>query len=75
MSLAEVRGLYAYTDWANDRIVAAEPFTNRFLDVLFHVVNHSNYHRGQLITMLRQVGAIPPGTDLIVYRRESPPGP
>jgi uncharacterized damage-inducible protein DinB len=34
---------------------------------LHHVVNHSTYHRGQVITMLRQLGAPAPATDLLVY--------
>ena len=38
--------------------------------VLNHVFNHANYHRGQLITMLRQVGeTVIPRTDYIVYAR------
>jgi uncharacterized damage-inducible protein DinB len=32
-----------------------------------HVVNHSSYHRGQTATQLRQLGEVPPGTDLILY--------
>jgi uncharacterized damage-inducible protein DinB len=34
---------------------------------LCHVVNHSTYHRGQVVTMLRQLGAAPPATDFLVY--------
>jgi len=34
---------------------------------LYHVVNHSTYHRGQVTTMLRQLGASPAATDLLVY--------
>lgn len=34
-----------------------------------HVVNHSTYHRGQVVTMLRQLGATPPPTDLVLYHR------
>lgn len=44
-------------------------FTSRLLDLLLHVVNHSSYHRGQLTTMLRQVGAHPVATDYIVFDR------
>ncbi|HEX8163270.1 MAG TPA: DinB family protein [Pyrinomonadaceae bacterium] len=32
-----------------------------------HVVNHSTYHRGQIVTMLRQLGAGAPSTDLLYY--------
>jgi len=36
-----------------------------------HVVNHGSYHRGQLTTMFRQLGATPPKSmDLIGYYRE-----
>lgn len=36
-----------------------------------HVVNHGTYHRGQVTTMLRQLGAEPPKSmDLIFYHRE-----
>ncbi|HUP46917.1 MAG TPA: DinB family protein [Thermoanaerobaculia bacterium] len=51
------------------RNMKGDPFTNRLADILIHVVNHASYHRGQLTTMLRQAGATPPSTDLIVYRR------
>jgi uncharacterized damage-inducible protein DinB len=38
-----------------------------------HVVNHSSYHRGQVVTMLRQLGIQPPATDLIRYYRRAEP--
>ena len=34
---------------------------------MLHVINHSSYHRGQVTTLLRQMGAEPVGTDLLVY--------
>jgi uncharacterized damage-inducible protein DinB len=34
---------------------------------MLHVINHSSYHRGQVTTLLRQMGAEPAGTDLLVY--------
>jgi uncharacterized damage-inducible protein DinB len=36
------------------------------------VVNHATYHRGQVVTMLRQLGVEPPHTDLVVYYRLKP---
>jgi uncharacterized damage-inducible protein DinB len=40
-------------------------------EILFHVVNHGSFHRGQLITMLRQAGITQlPSTDLIAYVRQ-----
>jgi uncharacterized damage-inducible protein DinB len=39
--------------------------------MLQHVVNHQTYHRGQVTTMLRQMGAAPPkAMDLIAFYRE-----
>jgi uncharacterized damage-inducible protein DinB len=39
-------------------------------ELLLHVVNHSTYHRGQLASMLRAVGAAAPPTDLLVFYGE-----
>jgi uncharacterized damage-inducible protein DinB len=36
-------------------------------DMMRHVVNHSTYHRGQVVTLLRQLGAHAPSTDLLLY--------
>jgi uncharacterized damage-inducible protein DinB len=38
--------------------------------MLQQVVNHGTYHRGQVTTMLRQLGAKPISTDLIFFYRE-----
>jgi uncharacterized damage-inducible protein DinB len=35
-----------------------------------HLANHGTYHRGQITTMLRQLGAKPVGTDMIAFYRE-----
>jgi uncharacterized damage-inducible protein DinB len=35
--------------------------------IVLHVVNHSSFHRGQIITMLRGFGVHPPNTDLTAY--------
>lgn len=32
-----------------------------------HVMNHSTYHRGQVVTMLRQLGAEVNAVDLLIY--------
>ncbi len=41
-----------------------------FWQMLQHVVNHASYHRGQVTTMLRQLGAKPPQSmDLITFYR------
>ncbi len=45
-------------------------FSNPMWQMLQHVVNHGTYHRGQITTMLRQLGAAPSATDLIAFYRE-----
>jgi uncharacterized damage-inducible protein DinB len=45
------------------------PYNNSVRDVLFHVVNHSTYHRGQVATMFRKAGIEPLVTDFIAYKR------
>lgn len=37
---------------------------------MYHVVNHSTYHRGQITTMLRQLGARPVPTDFLMFHDE-----
>ena len=34
---------------------------------VLHLVNHCSYHRGQIVSLLRQMGYQPPSTDLIRY--------
>lgn len=46
-----------------------ELFSNSMRDVLFHVINHSNYHRAQIATTLKSLGIEPPKSDYIVYKR------
>jgi uncharacterized damage-inducible protein DinB len=36
---------------------------------LYHVAHHAGYHRGQLATMLRQLGHRPPTTDFLDYAK------
>jgi uncharacterized damage-inducible protein DinB len=39
-------------------------------EIVMHVVNHATLHRGQVMSMLRQLGIAPPQTDLITFYRE-----
>jgi uncharacterized damage-inducible protein DinB len=61
-----------------DRVVhyetlKGEAFSSPLWQLLRHVANHSSYHRGQVVTMLRQVGAKPPSTDLVLWYRKGKP--
>jgi uncharacterized damage-inducible protein DinB len=50
-----------------------EHFKQPVYEMLLHLFNHQTYHRGQLITMLRQLGADKiPQTDFIVFSRSQP---
>ena len=50
---------------------AGQPMKSIFRHMVTHVVNHASYHRGQVTTMLRQLGADPPKSqDLIAFYRE-----
>lgn len=53
------------------RNLKGEPWTYSMSDLFLHLINHSTYHRGQVATMLRQVGATPLPTDLLVFRDEA----
>jgi uncharacterized damage-inducible protein DinB len=52
------------------RLFSGAEETRPLGDLMRHVVNHGSYHRGQLVTMLRQLGKAPPSTDYILYLRE-----
>jgi len=50
--------------------LAGNQYTNSVKEIVHHVMNHSTYHRGQLITMLRQAGVTQlPATDYIAFLR------
>lgn len=48
-----------------------EQFKQPVYEMLLHLSNHATYHRGQLVTMLRQVGVEKiPQTDFVVFCRK-----
>jgi len=54
------------------RSLKGDPFAMPLGELLVHCANHSTYHRGQLATMLRQVGAAaPPSTDYTQFLRDT----
>ncbi|MDN5479655.1 MAG: damage-inducible protein DinB [Chryseobacterium sp.] len=44
-------------------------FENSIFEMLFHAINHSTYHRGQINSLLKQNGIEPLLTDYIFYKR------
>jgi len=58
----------------NYRDLAGNAHSLRLVDSLQHLVNHGTYHRGQITTMLRQLGAKPVGTDMSRFYLERAAG-
>lgn len=86
-TLDEVRAAWASTEAALRRIVQGpdfepdrrvsyrllngQPGENSVAELVQHLVNHGTYHRGQVVTLLRQLGAAPPASmDLVAFYRE-----
>jgi len=46
-----------------------QTFQNSIRDTLFHIINHSSYHRGQIATEFKKHGLEPLRTDYILYKR------
>jgi len=54
---------FSYTD------LTGKEWSHPLYQQIEHLAFHSMYHRGQVVTLLRQLGKTPPHTDLIVYYR------
>lgn len=60
-----------FEDTTYYRNLKGEELRSRNGDIILHCMNHSTYHRGQIITYLRQGGITElPSTDYIFYKRE-----
>jgi uncharacterized damage-inducible protein DinB len=64
LSAEDLDGEFEYRDLKGNQ------FRNPRWQALQQLVNHGSYHRGQITTMLRQLGAAPVSTDLIRFYRE-----
>ena len=47
--------------------IKGEPWTYSLEQAFFHLVNHQTYHRGQVTSLLRQLGAKSVPLDFLVY--------
>ena len=62
------QGIARVIDYRN---MAGQPARSAYWQMVQHMVNHGSYHRGQVTTMMRQMGAAPAKSmDLIAYYRE-----
>ena len=57
-----------FTEMINYKNLKGEARSNSVRDILFHVVNHSTYHRAQINSELKQRGIEPLITDYIAYK-------
>ncbi|WP_432410775.1 DinB family protein [Rasiella sp. SM2506] len=64
--ILEVKNLQKVIDYTNSKGIH---FQNKIQDILFHIINHSTYHRGQLMSELKLQGFTPITTDYIFYKR------
>jgi len=55
----------------NLKTAKGDTYTHVYWQAFQHLVNHSSYHRGQIVTMVRQLGAKPVSTDLSLFYRET----
>jgi uncharacterized damage-inducible protein DinB len=54
--------------------LSGKEFSNPVWQILQHLGNHSSYHRGQVVTLMRQLGVKPSSTGLIEFYREQAAG-
>lgn len=79
---AHERSLRAFVGEADDiqrvyeyRTLTGQPGASSLVQIVTHLVNHGSYHRGQVTTLLRQLGAAGGRQmDLIAFYRERPSG-
>jgi uncharacterized damage-inducible protein DinB len=64
LSGEDLAGTFAYRD------LKGREHSNLRWQALQHLANHGTYHRGQIATLLRQLGVKPASTDLIAFYRE-----
>lgn len=64
LSAADLECSFDYRD------LKGNPHSSVLGHTLQHLANHGTYHRGQVTTMLRQLGAKPVSTDMIGFYRE-----
>lgn len=48
-----------------------QQYTYVYWQAIQHVADHSTYHRGQIITLMRQLDVTPPSTGLSLFYRET----
>jgi uncharacterized damage-inducible protein DinB len=76
----QVSFVSALTDASLEKVLSytnmkAEVWSYPLWQMVYHTINHSAYHRGQIVTMLRQLESDVATTDFLVYIDELSPRP
>lgn len=66
LEIIENADLEAGLDYSTSK---GQPFSNKVKDIMFHIINHSTYHRGQIAMFFRESGIAPEISDYIFYKR------
>ena len=67
LKIVDTIGFEKIVNYKNSR---CEVYSNYVKDMLFHIVNHSTYHRAQIATDFKLHGLTPLVTDYIFYKRD-----
>ncbi len=67
LQLLKTIDLNEYISYQN---LKGDQYKNKIHDILYHVINHSTYHRAQIATVLKENGVKVPSTDYIFYVRK-----
>ena len=66
ISETDLQGMISYKN------MAGVPYTEHLFQLMLHLFNHQTYHRGQLVTMMRELGEEKfSSTDFITWVREN----
>ncbi|SFV27198.1 DinB family protein [Thermoflavifilum thermophilum] len=66
LQILEARNLHEVIAYQTTK---GDAFENTVQDILFHVINHATYHRGQIAMEFRRSGIEPLVSDYILYKR------
>lgn len=66
LEIMSTRDFNELIDYVNSK---GDSYSNTIKDILFHVVNHGTYHRGQIASNCRENGIEPIVSDYIFYKR------
>lgn len=69
LSFGIITNAQDFTKRIEYKTTAGRVFTNELKDVLFHIINHTTHHRGQLMVLLKPNDSTVEGLDYINYKR------